>query len=312
MEPAGAYPAPVRCARRPRWIAPPVSRPTTTRSSDGDGRPTRRAGIPALDGVRALAVALVLADHGGIPGMAGGFIGVDVFFVLSGFLITSLLLDELGRSGRIDLANFWIRRARRLLPALVLMVLTVAVGRQFFSPEAISGLRDDAVAAFFWVANWVFVADKTDYFTQGAPASPLQHAWSLGVEEQYYIVWPLLLVTVAVVLAARARRRDRRATLGGVRLAVFLLATLGTLASAAAAILLASDGARDLVYFGTDTRAQALLVGAAASALLVGDWESLNRGWSLIRSRSGRWIARGLPVVGLVVLGVAVDYATGS
>jgi peptidoglycan/LPS O-acetylase OafA/YrhL len=271
-----------------------------------------RPGIRALDGVRALAVALVLAGHGGIPGMTGGFVGVDVFFVLSGFLITSLLLDELGRSGRIDLANFWIRRARRLLPALVLMVLAVAVGRQLFSPEAVAGLRDDAVAAFFWVANWMFVADKTDYFSQGAPPSPLQHAWSLGVEEQYYIVWPLVLVTVAVVLAARARRRDRRATLGGVRLVVFVLATLGALASAAAAILLASDAARDRVYFGTDTRAQALLVGAAASALLVRDWESLNRGWSLIRSRWGRRIARLLPVIGLVVLAAAAHYATGS
>ena len=173
-------------------------------------------------------------------------------------------------------------------------------------------MHDDAVAAFFWVANWMFVADKTDYFTQGAPPSPLQHAWSLGVEEQYYIVWPLLLVTVAVVLAARARRRDRRATLGGVRLAVFLLATLGALGSAAAAILLASDATRDRVYFGTDTRAQALLVGAAASALLVGDWASLNRGWSLIRSRWGRWIARLLPVIGLVLLAAAAHYATGS
>jgi peptidoglycan/LPS O-acetylase OafA/YrhL len=262
--------------------------------------------------VRAVAVALVLADHGGIPGMGGGFLGVDVFFVLSGFLITSLLLDELGRSGRIDLGDFWIRRARRLLPALVLMVLAVAIGRQFFSREAVAGLRDDAVAAFFWVANWMFVADKTDYFSQGAPPSPLQHAWSLGVEEQYYIVWPLLLVAVAVLLAARARRRQGSATVGGVRLTVFLLAALGALGSAAAALLLASDGSRDRVYFGTDTRAQALLVGAAASALLVGDWASLNRGWSLIRSRWGRWIARLLPVIGLVLLAAAAHYATGS
>jgi peptidoglycan/LPS O-acetylase OafA/YrhL len=313
MEPAGAYPVPVHSAGKPRWVAaPPASRLPTRRARDNGDCPDRRPGIRALDGVRAVAVALVLADHGGIPGMAGGFLGVDVFFVLSGFLITSLLLDELGRSGRIDLANFWIRRARRLLPALVLMVLTVAIGRQFFSPEAIVGLRDDAVAAFFWVANWMFVADKTGYFAQGAPPSPLQHAWSLGVEEQYYIVWPLLLVAVAVVLAARARRQHKRATLGGVRLTVFLLATLGALGSAAAAILLASDATRDRVYFGTDTRAQALLVGAAASALLVGDWESLNRGWSLIRSRWGRWVARGFPVVGLVLLGVAVHYATGS
>jgi peptidoglycan/LPS O-acetylase OafA/YrhL len=265
-----------------------------------------------LDGVRAIAVGLVLAEHGGVPGMGGGFLGVDVFFVLSGFLITSLLLDELGRSGRIDLGDFWIRRARRLLPALVLMVLTVAVGRQFFSPEAIARLRDDAVAAFFWVANWMFVADKTDYFSQGAPPSPLQHAWSLGVEEQYYIGWPLLLVAVAVVLAARARRRRGWATVGGVRLAVFVLATLGALASAAAAILLASDTSRNRVYFGTDTRAQALLVGAAASALLVSDWSSLNRGWSLIRSRWGKWTARLLPVIGLSLLGVATHYATGS
>jgi peptidoglycan/LPS O-acetylase OafA/YrhL len=311
MGPAGVYPAPVRCARRPRWVAPPnVGRLTSIRGSDGGD--SRRPGIPALDGVRALAVALVLADHGGIPGMAGGFLGVDVFFVLSGFLITSLLLDELGRSGRIDLADFWIRRARRLLPALMLMVLTVAVGRQFFSPEAIAGLRDDAVAAFFWAANWMFVADKTDYFTQGAPPSPLQHAWSLGVEEQYYIVWPILLVAVAVLLAARARRRHTRATVGGVRLAVFLVATLGALGSAAAAILLATNATRDRVYFGTDTRAQALLVGAAASALLVRDWPALNRGWSLIRSRWAKWTARLLPVIGLALLAAAAHYATGT
>ncbi len=313
MEPAGAYPVPVHSARKPRWVAPPpASRSITRRASDDSDRPERRPGIRALDGLRALAVGLVLADHGGIPGMAGGFLGVDVFFVLSGFLITSLLLDELGRTGRIDLANFWIRRARRLLPALILMVLTVAVGRQLFSPEAIASLRDDAVAAFFWVANWMFVADKTGYFAQGSPPSPLQHAWSLGVEEQYYIVWPLLLVAVAVGLAVRARRRSKRATVGAVRLTVFLLATLGALASAAAAILLASDSTRDRVYFGTDTRAQALLVGAAASALLVGDWPALNRGWSLIRSRTAKWIARLLPVIGLALLGAAVHLATGS
>ncbi len=193
MEPAGAYPVPVHSAGKLRWVAPPpASRSTTRRASDEGDRAERRPGIRALDGLRALAVGLVLADHGGIPGMAGGFLGVDVFFVLSGFLITSLLLDELGRTGRIDLVNFWIRRARRLLPALVLMVLTVAVGRQLFAPEAIASLRDDAVAAFFWVANWMFVADKTGYFAQGSPPSPLQHAWSLGVEEQYYIVWPLV------------------------------------------------------------------------------------------------------------------------
>jgi len=310
MAPAGVYPAPVRCARRPRWVAPvrPTARLATARARDH----SRRPGIPALDGLRAVAVALVLADHGGIPGVGGGFLGVDIFFVLSGFLITSLLLDELGRTGRIDLTGFWIRRARRLLPALVLMVLTVAVGRQLFPPEAVARLRDDAIAAFFWIANWMFVVQKTDYFAQGAPPSPLQHAWSLGVEEQYYILWPLGLIAVAVVLAAQARRHDRPAALGVVRLAVFLLATVGLLASAGAAILLAAENTRDRVYFGTDTRAQALLTGAAAAALLVGDWPALRRGWSLIRTRWGRWTAHLLPVIGLAALALAAHYATGS
>jgi peptidoglycan/LPS O-acetylase OafA/YrhL len=310
MVPAGAYPVPVRCARRPRWVAPVrhAARLATSRASDH----SRRPGIPALDGLRALAVALVLADHGGIPGVDGGFLGVDIFFVLSGFLITSLLLDELGRTGRIDLAGFWIRRARRLLPALVLMVLTVAVGRQLFPAEAVARLRDDAIAAFFWAANWMFVVQKTDYFAQGAPPSPLQHAWSLGVEEQYYILWPLVLIAVAVALAVRARRHDRLASLGWVRLVVFVVAALGLLASAGAAILLTSDTTRDRIYFGTDTRAQALLTGAAASALLVGDWPALDRGWSLIRTRWGKWIAHLLPVVGLAALALAAHYATGS
>ena len=253
----------------------------------------------------------MLTDHGGIPGMGGGFLGVDVFFVLSGFLITSLLLDELGGNGRIDLPGFWIRRARRLLPALVLMVLTVAVTRQLLPQEAVAALRGDAIAAFCWVANWRFVTQQTDYFTHGATPSPLQHTWSLGVEEQYYLVWPLLLIAVAVLSAARAKRRAR-VTLGSVRFVVFVVATLGTLASATASVVLASHAARDRVYFGTDTRAQALLTGAATAALLVEDWSELNRGWSLIRSRWGRRAARLLPLVGLVALALAAHHATGS
>lgn len=275
-------------------------------------RPERRNGIPALDGLRAIAVALVLVGHGGIPGVSGGFIGVDVFFVLSGFLITSLLLDELGRTGRIDQTGFWIRRVRRLLPALVLMVLTVAAARGLLPEQALTGLRNDAIAAFLWIANWRFVAQKTDYFTQGAPPSPLQHTWSLGVEEQYYFVWPLLLIAVALTLAARARRRRSWATVGDVRFVAFLVAALGAVASAAAAIVLVSDGTRDRVYFGTDTRAQALLIGSAAAALLVRDWPSLNRGWCLIRTRWGRRVARILPVFGLAGLAAATHYATGS
>jgi peptidoglycan/LPS O-acetylase OafA/YrhL len=257
-------------------------------------------GIPALDGIRAVAVGLVLAEHGGIPGVPGGFLGVDVFFVLSGFLITSLLLDELGDSGRIALAGFWIRRARRLLPALIVMVMAVVAGRTLFPSDATATLRDDAVAAFFWVANWAFVAQQTDYFSQGSPPSPLQHTWSLGVEEQYYLFWPLLVIAVAAVFGSRARW------------GVFALATAGAVGSAVAAILMASDAGVNRVYFGTDTRVQALLVGAAAAALLVRDWSVLTAGGTLIRTRWRRWVAATLSVLGLAMLAALAHYATGS
>jgi len=260
----------------------------------------RSNGIPALDGIRAVAVGLVLAEHGGIPGVPGGFLGVDVFFVLSGFLITSLLLDELARRGRIALADFWIRRARRLLPALIGLVLAVVAARSLFPPEATATLRDDAVAAFFWVSNWAFVAQQTDYFSQGSPPSPLQHTWSLGVEEQYYLVWPLLVIAVAAVFGARARW------------AVFALATAGAVGSVVAAILMASDAGVNRVYFGTDTRVQALMVGAAAAALLVRDWSMLTAGGTLIRTRWRRWIAAAFSVLGLAMLAALAHYATGS
>jgi peptidoglycan/LPS O-acetylase OafA/YrhL len=260
----------------------------------------RSKGIPALDGIRAVAVGLVLAEHGGIPGVPGGFLGVDVFFVLSGFLITSLLLDEHRNTGRIGVAGFWIRRARRLLPGLIVMVLAVVAARELFSPESTATLRDDAVASFFWVSNWAFVAQHTNYFSQGAPPSPLQHTWSLGVEEQYYILWPLLLIAVAALFWAR------------LRLAVFVLATAGVVASAVAAIVLTTDASLNRIYFGADTRAQALLIGAAAAALLVRDWSVLNDGGTLIRTRWGHVVARILPFIGLAVLAAAAHYATGD
>ncbi|KUI44058.1 hypothetical protein AU197_21440 [Mycobacterium sp. IS-1590] len=246
----------------------------------------------------------MLADHGGLPGVDGGFLGVDVFFVLSGFLITSLLLDEHTRTGRIRLRDFWIRRARRLLPALLVMVLAVVAARDFFSTEAIASLRDDAVASFFWVANWAFVAQHTDYFSHGAPPSPLQHTWSLGVEEQYYLLWPLLLIALAFVFCRRDPAHLRWAVLG--------LATTGAIASAAAAIVFVDDGTLNRIYFGTDTRAQALLVGAAAAALLVRDWTTVTLAGPVIRTRWLRGVARVVSVAGVVVLGFAVHMATGS
>ena len=292
---------PVRVEGRRRWVAP--------ESDAVRHRTSRRRGIPALDGLRAVAVIMVLAEHGGLPGVPGGFLGVDIFFVLSGFLITSLLLSELGRTGRIDLRDFWIRRVRRLLPAMLVVVSAVLVIRQLFPADAIAGLQTDAVAAFLWMANWAFVAQGTDYFSQGSPPSPLQHMWSLGVEEQFYLVWPLLIV--AVTLAFLAIRRSAP-TLRSVRLTVFVVAIGGAAASAAAAVLTVSEANLNRVYFGTDTRVQALLIGAAAAALLVRDWSDVTAGGAVIRSRWVRWAARLASLAGVAVLAVAAHRATGD
>jgi peptidoglycan/LPS O-acetylase OafA/YrhL len=289
---------PVRIGGRRRWVAE-----TTPK--------TRRAGrnIPALDGIRAVAVLLVLAEHGGVPGVPGGFLGVDVFFVLSGFLITSLLLDELGRTGRISLRDFWVRRARRLLPALLIVVAAVLVARALFPPDSITGLRDDAVAAFLWMANWAFVAQGTDYFSQGSPPSPLQHMWSLGVEEQFYLVWPLLIVAVALLLLTA---RKAAPALAVVRWTVFGLALAGAAASATLALRWVSEENVNRVYFGTDTRVQALLIGAAAAALLVRDWSALTSGVTVLRNRWIRWAARLASVAGIAVLAFVAHRATGA
>ena len=276
--------------------------------------------MPALDGVRAIAIAGVLADHGGVSGLSGGFIGVDVFFVLSGFLITSLLLAEQRRSGRIDLAGFWTRRARRLLPALVVMVVVVGLARGLFPGDAVAGLRFDALAALGWVANWRFAAERTDYFAQGGTASPLQHTWSLGVEEQYYLLWPMILVAVAASVAFTFRRRptagprdvdlDRRV--------VAAVAAIGAVGSAITTVALAFQGRLARVYFGTDTRAQALLLGALTAALLTRQWSAAvdgDRSGSIANRRTSSratMVGRFLLVGGLTALGITVITATGD
>jgi peptidoglycan/LPS O-acetylase OafA/YrhL len=212
--------------------------------------------IRPLDGIRALAVLAVLATHAGIPFLPGGFVGVDVFFVLSGFLITSLLYDELVTTGRIDLGGFWTRRARRLLPAALVMIVAVLAARRLFVPDSVAGLRGDAIATALWSGNWRWALQGTNYFSQGGTPSPLQHTWSLAVEEQFYLVWPLLL------LACRAVRRRR----------LLALSLAGVVVSAVTTYVLARVASPGRVYFGTDTRAQELLVGAALAALLAPTW----------------------------------------
>ncbi len=208
-----------------------------------------------LDGVRALAVGAVVAFHAGQTWAPGGYLGVDSFFVLSGFLITALLLRERSRTGRIGLREFWGRRLARLIPALATMVLVVVIVEGMRNPDALATLRGDAVAALGYVANWRFIIENHGYFGQTRLASLFEHTWSLSIEEQFYLVWPLL-----VVVLARARRP---------RLAVGVVAGLGAAASAAATVLLARGGASNArIYFGTDTRLQAILIGAALAAVL--------------------------------------------
>ena len=212
---------------------------------------------PALDGLRGVAVLGVLVYHGGVAWLRGGYLGVDVFFVLSGYLITALLLAEHDRSGRIDLVAFWGRRARRLLPALALLFVAIVVyGRFIADPSSLGALRGDVVATIGYVLNWRLIFTHQSYFAQFAAPSPLRHAWSLAVEEQFYLVWPFAMMGLLAFVGAVRQRL------------VALL--LGAAACSALEMALLAHAGRDpsRVYYGTDTRAQALLVGAALAAAL--------------------------------------------
>src|SRR6185437_9596718 len=156
----------------------------------------RKARVPALDGLRGLAVAAVVANHFSPRQLRGGWLGVDIFFVLSGYLITTLLLDEHAAHGRLDLRAFYSRRIRRLLPALILLLLIVsAVTRAAPNTPGFGDVRGDGASALAYFANWHFIAVGASYFNAFAP-SPLRHLWSLSIEEQFYIVWPILLLFV--------------------------------------------------------------------------------------------------------------------
>ena len=218
------------------------------------------ARLPALDGLRALAVYLVVLFHAGVDRFAGGFIGVDVFFVLSGFLITRLLLVEQAEHGRIDLLRFAGRRIRRLLPAASLAVIaTCVVFVAFSSPIERRAVLRDARASVFYVANWNFIDRGQDYFGGALDSSPFLHLWSLAVEEQFYVVWPIVMMVVARwwTRSARAARRTTAA--------VGALAVLG-------AVFALSVAEGDLIraYYGTDTRAYQLLAGGAVAFALTG------------------------------------------
>ncbi|MGI8649402.1 MAG: acyltransferase family protein [Rubrobacter sp.] len=147
---------------------------------------------PGLDGLRAIAVLAVLLYHADITWLRGGFLGVEVFFVISGFLITSLLLAEYRKTGTIDFLGFWFRRARRLLPAVFFMMIVTTTYAVAFLPEEVAGLRSDALAAAGYATNWYLIFANESYFEAVGRPSLLQHLWSLAVEEQFYLVWPIV------------------------------------------------------------------------------------------------------------------------
>lgn len=217
-------------------------------------RGTKLPYVSSLDGLRALAIIGVLLYHADLPWFPGGFLGVDVFFVISGYLITSLLLKEWQQYSRVDLKNFWLRRARRLLPALFLVIASTLGFAVVFLPHEVAGLRSDALAAVGYVTNWYLIFHHQSYFeTVGRPAM-LQHLWSLAVEEQFYLLWPLLFI------AAMRGLRDRY------RLPVILA---GAAASTVLMVFLYKpDVDPSRLYYGTDTRAAGFLIGAALAFLL--------------------------------------------
>jgi peptidoglycan/LPS O-acetylase OafA/YrhL len=211
---------------------------------------------PYLDGLRAVAILGVLVYHLDRAWLPGGYLGVDLFFVLSGYLITMLLLGEHARTGRIDLPAFWSRRIRRLLPALLVMLVVLAVLINVGGDLLARGqARGDLLATLFYFANWQFIAEGQSYFNQFVASSPDRHTWSLAIEEQFYLAWPL----VAALVLGRFKARG-------------LTVVAGTVAVASALWLAVlfdpADPSR--AYFGTDSRIFEILIGASLSIALAG------------------------------------------
>jgi peptidoglycan/LPS O-acetylase OafA/YrhL len=235
---------------------------------------------PALDGLRAVAVISVLLYHGGVRWMSGGFLGVDLFFVLSGFLITTLLVEEWRRGDGISIRAFYGRRLRRLTPALVIVLAAVVAYAALLAQDGeLAALRGDLLATLGYVANWRLVLADRGYFDAFAVPSPLSHTWSLAVEEQWYLVWPVL----AALLLGRSGGRAGR-------LRTALAVTVGLAAASAlwAAILHHPGDDPSRVYYGTDTRAQQLLLGAAlALGCAVAGRLTVQRGWARALSAAG-------------------------
>jgi peptidoglycan/LPS O-acetylase OafA/YrhL len=253
---------------RPTGVAAATTRPEARPPWSPDTEPTPSSGArryrPGLDGLRALAVVGVLLYHAGVHWVPGGFLGVDLFFVISGYLITSLLIAEVERTGGISFAGFFRRRARRLLPALGLLLVVTTAALVAFWPDELAKVRGDIVASLGYVANWWFIVHHQSYFQATGRPSPLQHLWSLAVEEQFYLVWP---ATVGLLLAGSVATRRLKL--------VAAVAFGGAVASTAWMAVIAvshnvpyvADASR--VYFGTDTHAMGVLFGSGAAVVAI-------------------------------------------
>ena len=247
-------------------------------------RGARLPHVGALDGLRAVSLIAVLLYHGGFGWAKGGFLGVSTFFTLSGFLITSLLLVENHQNGRISLRRFWSARARRLLPAaLVALLLVTAFALLAATPTQITGLRGDLLSVFGIGTNWRLALTGRDYGAYLSTSSPVQHVWSLAVEEQFFLVFPLL-----VVLAARGSSRPQR------RLALFA-GVLGLASTVALVLSVPADGNTTFAYYATHTRAAELLAGVflACTVHNLAQW---------------RWRPYVVPALGVLAAGALVFF----
>jgi peptidoglycan/LPS O-acetylase OafA/YrhL len=266
--------------------------------------------MPGLDGLRALAVSAVLLYHAGLDWIPGGFLGVEVFFVISGYLITALLVTEWRQRDRIDLKSFWIRRARRLLPALYLVVVATLAYAVVFLPGEVAGLRGDALSAFGYVTNWYLIFGNESYFEAMGRPSLLRHLWSLAVEEQFYLLWPPV-VALGVSLGAR-RWRLRRLT--------FASLAIAGVSALLMALLYVPEVDPSRIYYGTDTRAAGLLIGAALAFVWRPGERAVRGGCSRLgrprgarpggrfRRRWGWTLPALLDIVGLAALGGLVMF----
>jgi peptidoglycan/LPS O-acetylase OafA/YrhL len=229
---------------------PEASTPAALGSRDATASEVLVGHVPGLDGVRAIAVLAVAAFHGGVPFMKGGYLGVDIFFVLSGFLITSILLKEHARTGSISLPDFYARRALRLLPALLLLLAVFLVYAMVGARTSRGVYFRQALYALLYVGNWMRAYDKNDLGLLG-------HTWSLSIEEQFYLLWPAALVLMNKL------RFSRQALLAATVL-------LGVGSYSARAIMCATGVSESRIYHGLDTRVETLLVGCTLAMLFRG------------------------------------------